>query len=110
MNVKSLIFIVLSLFLNYSAKAGLNEFTKLDEIKGWVIERRFDSDLNQIICRASIPLYGAWFSTRIRLNKNDELIIPSGFKANSLTNDFVLSSVKASLMNCRSGLIYIPAE
>tara|TARA_Y100001968_G_scaffold313362_1_gene337483 strand:- start:1340 stop:1615 length:276 start_codon:yes stop_codon:yes gene_type:complete len=89
-------------------KAGLNRYTFLKEVKGWSIERKVDIQHDQIQCRASIPQYGTWFSSRIRLNKKDQLVIPPEINDFNLTNDSILETVKVELKLCRSGFIYIP--
>ncbi len=99
----------LNIFSN-AVNSGLNKFTFLDEVKGWTIERKLDHQNNEIKCRASIPLYGTWFSSRIRLNKDDQLVIPSQLKAAELTKETVLETVKNALNDCRKGLIYLPEK
>jgi len=88
--------------------AGLDEFTYLDKIDGWVIERRIDSNTNKVFCRASIPFDGNWFSVRTRLNQDGSLVIPSDLSHAELTSHKVITKVKAKLKTCRSGLIYLP--
>ena len=90
--------------------AGLDRFSYLDEINGWVIERKIDSNLNQVFCRASIPLSGTWFSTRIRLGKDDSLIVPPEMANNEPIRSEVIENVKNRLRICRSSLIYLPAN
>jgi len=34
-------------------------------VEGWLIERRLD-DMQDPICRASMPGHGTWFSARVR--------------------------------------------
>ena len=57
-----------------SVKAGLNNFTDLIFLEGWLIERKVDLSSNEIQCRASIPSHANWFGARVRLGSNNELI------------------------------------
>ena len=107
MNIKACCLVVASIISCNTAKAGLNKYTFLKEIKGWSIERKVDIEHDKIQCRASIPIYGTWFSSRIRLNKKDQLVIPPELNEATLTNDFILETVKAELKKCRSGFLYI---
>ena len=105
-------FIFLSFFFFFSSalvKAGLKEFTSLDEIHGWLIERRIDSDSNKITCRASIAGSGVWFSSRIRLNRKDELVIPPDSSEPKLINQINLKEIRSRLKACRQSLIYLPS-
>ena len=95
-------------FFSSFAKAGLKEFTPLDEIHGWLIERKIDSDSNKITCRASISVSGVWFSARIRLNQKDELVIPPNSSGKQLINLINLEEIRSRLSACRRSLIYLP--
>jgi len=92
-----------------SVQAGLNNFTDLIFVEGWLIERKVDLKLNKTICRASIPSHANWFGARVRLGPNNELIKPIwiSVKADQLT-DSKLAKVKELLHDCRSGLIFLP--
>ena len=92
-----------------SVQAGLNNFTDLIFVEGWLIERKVDLKLNKTICRASIPSHANWFGARVRLGPNNELIKPMwiSVKADQLM-DSKLAKVKELLHNCRSGLIFLP--
>ena len=52
-------------------------FQTIDRVDGWLIERKLDSEQNHV-CRASVVGGGSWFSARVRLNRNDELVVPNG--------------------------------
>ena len=52
-------------------------FQTIDRVDGWLIERKMDSKQNHI-CRASLPGGGSWFSARVRLDLNDDLVVPQG--------------------------------
>ena len=92
-----------------SVQAGLNNFTDLIFVEGWLIERKVDLKLNKTICRASIPSHANWFGARVRLGPDNELIKPKwiSIKADQLM-DSKLAKVKELLHNCRSGLIFLP--
>ena len=94
-----------------SVQAGLNNFTDLIFVEGWLIERKVDLKLNKTICRASIPSHANWFGARVRLGPNNELIKPIwiSVKADQLT-DSKLAKVKELLHDCRSGLIFLPGH
>ena len=92
-----------------SVQAGLNNFTDLIFVEGWLIERKVDLNLNKTICRASIPSHASWFGARVRLGPDNELIKPIwiSVKADQLI-DSKLAKVKEVLHSCRSGLIFLP--
>tara|TARA_Y100001968_G_scaffold333229_1_gene394842 strand:+ start:6442 stop:6783 length:342 start_codon:yes stop_codon:yes gene_type:complete len=89
------------------AYSGMDEFTPLDQINTWLIERKIESITNKVYCRASVPLSGTWFSSRIRLNPDDELILSPGSRRSDLIEEEVVRKVKSALLECRSSLIYI---
>ena len=102
--------ILVCLSFSVESHAGLDGFTYLDQIDAWQIERKVDSKTHKIICRASIPGYGAWFSQRIRLDQNDQLIIPSDISKFYSQKEISLIKVKRALKTCRAGMIYIPLD
>ena len=89
--------------------AGVNSFTNLIFIEGWLIERKVDLTLNETKCRASIPSHANWFGARVRLGPNDELIKPIWItvKADQVL-DSKLVKIKELLDDCRSGLLFLP--
>tara|TARA_Y100001968_G_scaffold332955_1_gene393260 strand:+ start:5601 stop:5945 length:345 start_codon:yes stop_codon:yes gene_type:complete len=89
---------------------GLGTFTYLDKVETWIIERKIDSSNGDVLCRASVPENGTWFSARPRLDKNDALRIPKSFSSKRFKDEKILVRVKSALELCRSGLIYIPQE
>jgi len=91
--------------------AGVNSFTNLIFIEGWLIERKVDLTLNETKCRASIPSHANWFGARVRLGPNDELIKPIWItvKADQVL-DSKLVKIKELLDDCRSGLLFIPEK
>ena len=103
----SLILLINLLLIPSSSEAGLDKFTRLDQIDQWLIERMVDTLSNQIVCRASIPEYWSWFGARIRLDKSNNLIIPSDSNGSKQLDENVLLKVKSSLKRCREDLIYL---
>ncbi len=102
-------FLPLIFFLSpQSMKAGLDKYTFLDKIGDWTVERKYDSEDNDILCRASILKYGSWFGARIRLNQDDLLVIPKSLKSKNKISKLDLEKVKKTLEICRSGLFYLP--
>ena len=77
-------------------------FQKLDSTHGWLIERKLSEQMKPI-CRASFIGPATWFSARVHLNRNNELVIPEGLKSPS--NESVDAALDA-LRLCRSGLLY----
>ena len=60
-------------------------FQKLDSTHGWLIERKL-SEQQEPICRASVTGGGTWFSARVHLNPNNELVIPEGLTVPTKTS------------------------
>ncbi|WP_269622600.1 hypothetical protein [Prochlorococcus marinus] len=89
---------------------GLNHFTEKDIYKEWIIEQKFDSEKNQVFCRASIKGYGTWFGQRIRLDRKGKLVYPSGISSKSPLRENDLKYVRKLLEKCRSSLLYIPED
>lgn len=77
-------------------------FQKLDSTHGWLIERKV-SEQQEPICRASVTGGGTWFSARVHLNPNNELVIPEGLTVPTKTS--VNAAIEA-LRLCRSSLLY----
>ena len=94
------------LMIGESVYAGIDKFTRLDQINGWEIERKIDSETQRIVCRASIPNYYAWFGGKIRISKNGELLIPEEFSEEPLPLETTINEVKKALKACEAGLIY----
>ena len=90
-------------------KAGINKFTTLIFVEGWLIERKIDLISNDVECRASLPRDGSWFDTRIRLGTNNELIQPRWIPLEEEKfSELILTKVKRTLKDCRSGLLFLP--
>ena len=77
-------------------------FQKLDSTHGWLIERKL-SEQQEPICRASVTGGGTWFSARVHLNPNNELVIPEGLTVPTKTS--VNAAIEA-LRLCRPSLLY----
>ncbi len=88
------------------ANAGLNRFTELDEFDDWLIERKYDSKNDQFVCRASMPKYGSWFGSRVRLDTNELLVVPDDLKTFTLPKTFPIARLKKSLRECNESFIY----
>ncbi|MEJ6828463.1 MAG: hypothetical protein QNK79_10090 [Synechococcus sp. ArSW.bin.68] len=93
------IFLLISL-IGVSALA--QNFQTIDRVDGWLIERKLDSEQNHV-CRASVVGGGSWFSARVRLDRNDALVVPSGLTSPSEAS---LASAREALRLCRSSLLY----
>ena len=76
-------------------------FQPLERVDGWLIERKL-SDQQEPICRASVVGGGGWFSARVHLDRNDELVVPDGL--NSPVNDS-LDQVRETLLVCRTSIL-----
>ncbi len=95
-----------SFLSSLQASAALDKFTKLDQIGDWVIERKIDSPTKEVFCRASKKGYGTWFSSRIRLNIDNELVVPDQLLSKEKPTESTLKTVRNALKNCRSSIIY----
>lgn len=91
------------LFLALIGTSALAQnFQTIDRIDGWLIERKVDSEQNHV-CRASVVGGGSWFSARVRLDRNDALVVPNGLTS---PNEESLASAREALRLCRSSLLY----
>ncbi len=90
--------------------AGLNEFTELDYFENWSIERKVDLNNDLILCRASMPKHGAWFGARVRLDKDENIVIPDELSHYKLPKNYPVSRLRRSLRKCRESLIYSPSQ
>ena len=94
--------LILLLLPLLGTSALAQSFQILDRVDGWEIERKLDSEQNQI-CRASLPGGGSWFAARVRLDPNNTLVVPDGLEP---PNNASLDSVREALRLCRSSLLY----
>ena len=91
------------LFLALIGTSALAQnFQTIDRIDGWLIERKLDSEQNHV-CRVSVVGGGSWFSARVRLDRNDALVVPYGLTS---PNEESLASAREALRLCRSSLLY----
>ncbi len=102
--------LLLVLIFPIKVKAGAESFTVLDKIGKWTIERKVSSSGNKINCRASILNYYAWFSGRIHLDRNDQVVIPAHISEASEINDEDIGKLVKALKACRESLYYVPVE
>ena len=107
--LKKYFFWTFLIFSFTSVNAGLNSFTNLVFVDDWLIERKVDLTINEIKCRASIPLHANWFGARVRLGPKNELIIPIWISVKTdQVIDSKLTKIKELLDDCRSGLLFLP--
>ena len=78
-------------------------FQPLDRVEGWLIERRLDANQDPV-CRASMPGPGTWFSARVHLDANDEMVVPAGLHRPDETR---LAAVRDALRRCRASVLYL---
>ncbi len=88
--------------------SGLDHFSEIDSFEKWIIEQKFDFETNKVSCRASMKGNGTWFAQRIRLDKNDQILIPEGMKLKNTFRSSELEHVKSLLLKCRSSVLYLP--
>ncbi len=87
--------------------AGFNHFTVIDLFGKWNIEQKFDSETKKIFCRAFVEGNGTWFAENVRLDRDDELVMPEGITSGDLPSMNDLREVRARLKKCRNGLLYL---
>ncbi|WP_052043925.1 MULTISPECIES: hypothetical protein [unclassified Prochlorococcus] len=90
-----------------SGHSGLNRFTEIDSFNNWIIEQKFDSETKKVVCRASMKGDGTWFAAKIRLNKNDEVLLPHGDSKHKEIELDDLEHVRSLLRKCRASLLYL---
>ena len=93
---------VLLLILISPVAFGATPFQPLDRVEGWLIERRLD-DMQDPICRASMPGHGTWFSARVRMDPDDSVVVPVGLQR---PDEAALTAVREALQRCRDSLLY----
>ena len=82
---------------------GSTAFQPLDRVEGWLIERRLD-EMQEPICRASVPGRGTWFSARIRLDVDDKVVVPAGLQRPDAK---AVELVRKALQRCRASVLYL---
>ena len=82
---------------------GSTAFQPLDRLEGWLIERRLD-EMQEPICRASVPGRGTWFSARVRLDADDVVVVPAGLQRPDAE---AVEVVREALQRCRASVLYL---
>ena len=82
---------------------GSTAFQPLDRLEGWLIERRLD-EMQEPICRASVPGRGTWFSARVRLDADDVVVVPAGLQRPDAGS---VEVVREALQRCRASVLYL---
>ena len=85
--------------------AGLDSYTDLDRVNGWLIERKQEVD-GALSCRAFLPSGASWFSANIHLDASGELVVPPGRSFEAEQQE--LEDVREALERCRSDFLYLP--
>ena len=96
-------FHVLLLILMVPVASASTAFQPLDRLEGWLIERRLDANQDPI-CRASVPGPGTWFSARVHLDADNEMVVPAGLHRPDETG---LEAVRDALRRCRASVLYL---
>ena len=84
--------------------AAYGDFTDLDQVEDWKIERKISVD-GEIKCRAYLPSGGTWFGANIHLDRSNHLVLPNGQELKSTTS---IEKVINHLARCREDLLYLP--
>ena len=93
------------MLLVHPCSAGLDSYTELDRVNGWLIERRQGSD-GALSCRAFLPSGASWFSGNIHLDAAGELVVPAGRSFEAKQQE--LEEVREALERCGSDFLYLP--
>ena len=94
---------LLLLTLMAPVASASTSFQPLDRVEGWLIERRLDEN-QDLICRASVPGPGTWFSARVHLDADDVMVVPAGLQR---PDETMLEAVRDSLQRCRDSVLYL---
>ena len=89
----------------HPCSSGLDSYTELDRVNGWLIERKQGAD-GAMSCRAFLPSGASWFSANIHLDAAGELVVPAG--RNFEAGQQELEDVREALERCRSDVLYLP--
>lgn len=85
--------------------AGLDSYTELDRVNGWLIERKQGAD-GSLSCRAYLPSGASWFSGNIHLDARGELVVPAGRSFEGEQQE--IESVREALDRCGRDFLYLP--
>ena len=91
--------------LAHPCSAGLDSYTELDRVNGWLIERKQGAD-GSLSCRAYLPSGASWFSGNIHLDARGELVVPAGRSFEAEQQE--IESVRAALDRCGRDFLYLP--
>ena len=91
--------------LAHPCSAGLDSYTELDRVNGWLIERKQGAD-GSLSCRAFLPSGASWFSGNIHLDAAGELVVPAGRSFDAEQQE--LEDVREALQRCGSDFLYLP--
>ena len=91
--------------LAHPCSAGLDSYTELDRVNGWLIERKQGAD-GALSCRAFLPSGASWFSGNIHLDAVGELVVPAGLSFEADQQE--LEDVREALERCGSDFLYLP--
>ena len=91
--------------LAHPCSAGLDSYTELDRVNGWLVERKQGAD-GALSCRAFLPSGASWFSGNIHLDAAGELVVPPGRSFEAELQE--LEDVREALERCRSDFLYLP--
>ena len=110
--MQRLAYLILLLFIKpLPLKAALDTYSRIDEIDGWLIERKIDTSTKQILCRASVKDSYTWFGGRIRITSAGDLVVPGEFANNfEMINPSTLKKVREAIRLCNSSYIYSGLE
>ena len=89
----------------HPCSAGLDSYTELDRVNGWLVERKQGAD-GALSCRAFLPSGASWFSGNIHLDAAGELVVPPGRSFEAELQE--LEDVREALERCRSDFLYLP--
>tara|TARA_Y100000589_G_C27147949_1_gene627688 strand:+ start:655 stop:987 length:333 start_codon:yes stop_codon:yes gene_type:complete len=95
----------LSVLFLYPCHAGLDSFTELDRVNGWLIERKQGAD-GTLRCRAFLPSGASWFSSNIHLDAEARLVVPAGLSFKGEQHE--IDAVREALNRCSRDLLYLP--
>ena len=88
----------------HPCSAGLDSYTELDRVHGWLIERKQGSD-GTLRCRAFLPSGASWFSGNIHLDADAKLVVPAGRRFEAEPQE--IDAVRDALERCRRDLLYL---
>ena len=94
---------LLLLTLMAPVASASTSFKPLDRVEGWLIERSLDANQDPV-CRASLPGHGTWFSARVHLDADDEMVVPAGL---TRPDEMRLDAVRDALRRCRTSVLYL---